>query len=308
LPLSGVDFDAMHSFILVAEKQAFHEAAQALNLSPAALSRRIQRLEASLGIRLLDRSTRHLSLTAAGRLFLPKAQQITADLTSAVEQLRKLSRAEGGHLTLACLPSMAHHLLPRIIRDFRARFPEIHLRVTECGATAVVQAVRAGEAEFGFTFRAGPDSDLAFEPIIIDPYCLVMPPNHPLTQQKQVEWTDLKRQRLITAGQQSGNMRLLEQALHGIDWRPETAYEIDHLSTSLGLVTAGLGIAVLPRSALPLTGTTAVTLRKLVAPEVSRTLGIYRRRGRPLPRIGQQLLMTVRRTAGHLADEQISDL
>ena len=203
---------------------------------------------------------------------------------------------------------MAHHLLPRIIRDFRARFPEIHLRVTECGATAVVQAVRAGEAEFGFTFRAGPDSDLAFEPIIIDPYCLVMPPNHPLTKLKQVEWTDLKRQRLITAGQQSGNMRLLEQALHGIDWRPETAYEIDHLSTSLGLVTAGLGIAVLPRSALPLTGTTAVTLRKLVAPEVSRTLGIYRRRGRPLPRIGQQLLMTVRRTAGHLADEQISDL
>ena len=143
MPLSGVDFDAMHSFILVAEKQAFHEAAQALNLSPAALSRRIQRLEAALGIRLLDRSTRHLSLTAAGRLFLPKAQQITADLTSAVEQLRKLSRAEGGHLTLACLPSMAHHLLPRIIRDFRARFPEIHLRVTECGATAVVQAVRA---------------------------------------------------------------------------------------------------------------------------------------------------------------------
>ena len=103
----------------------------------------------------------------------------------------------------------------------------------------------AGEADFGFTFRAGPDTDLAFEPIITDPYCLVMPPNHPLTKQKQVEWTELKRQRLITAGQQSGNMRLLERALHGIDWRPETAYEIDHLTTSLGLVTAGLGIAVL---------------------------------------------------------------
>ena len=172
----------------------------------------------------------------------------------------------------------------------------------------MVQAVRAGEADFGFTFRAGPDTDLAFEPIITDPYCLVMPPNHPLTKQKQVEWTELKRQRLITAGQQSGNMRLLERALHGIDWRPETAYEIDHLTTSLGLVTAGLGIAVLPRSALPLTGITAVALRKLVAPEVSRTLGIYRRRGRQLSRIGQQLLMTVRRTAGQLAAEHVSDL
>jgi DNA-binding transcriptional LysR family regulator len=163
--------------------------------------------------------------------------------------------------------------------------------------------VRAGEAEFGFTFRAGPDADLAFEPIITDPYCLVLPPDHPLTRQKEVAWSELKHQRLITAGQQSGNMRLLEQALRGIDWRPETAYEIDHLTTSLGLVTAGLGIAVLPRSSLPLAGSSSVEMRKLVEPEVSRILGIYRRRGRKLARIGQQFLMTVRRTAGVLAAE-----
>jgi DNA-binding transcriptional LysR family regulator len=303
LSMSGVDFDALRSFVLVAEKQSFQKAALALGISPAALSRRVQRLEAALGARLLERSTRQLALSVAGRLFLPKAAQITGDLANAVEQLARISRAEASQLTLACLPSMTHHLLPRIMRDFRAKFPEIHLRVNECGASAVVRAVRDGSAEFGFTFRVEPDSDLAFELIVTDPYCLALPPDHPLTRQREVKWHELKQHRLITAGQQSGNMRLLAQALNGVDWRPETTYEIDHLTTSVGMVTAGLGIAVLPRSSLPPTGSSAVETRPLVEPAVSRALGIYRPRGYKLPRIGQQLLMTVRRTAGVLAVE-----
>ena len=105
MSLSGVDFDALRSFVLVAEKQSFQKAALALGISPGALSRRVQRLEAALGARLLERSTRHLALSVAGRLFLPKAAQITADLAGAVEQLAKISRAEASQLTLACLPA-----------------------------------------------------------------------------------------------------------------------------------------------------------------------------------------------------------
>jgi DNA-binding transcriptional LysR family regulator len=303
----NIEFDTLRSFVVVAEKRVFHEAAHALGISPPALTRRIQKLELALGAALLERSTRSVALTAMGRIFLPKAIQITEDLALAVQHVRQESRAQAGHLTLACLPSMTHHLLPLIIRDFRDRYPEIHLRVTECGAAAVLQAVRADDAEFGFTFRAAPDADLAFEPILADPYCLVLPPAHPLTARRAVAWRDLKTQRLITAGNQSGNMRLLDQALRGIDWRPEASYEIDHLTTSLGLVTAGLGIAVLPRSALPPDGSPTVVVRRLVEPEVSRSLGIYRRRGKALPRAGLRLLMTVRRTATGLPSQDAED-
>ena len=302
MTLAGVDLDALRSFVLVAERQSFHEAAVALGVSPAALSRRIQRLEAALGCQLLERSTRVVALSAAGRRFLPRAVHVIDALAEAVAELQLAARSEASQLTLACLPSMTHHLLPRIIRDFRSRFPEIHLRVNECGASAVVQAVREGAAAFGFTFRAGPDGDLAFEPIMTDPYCLVLPPEHVLAARTEVAWSELRHHRLITAGQQSGNMKLLEQALRGIAWRPETAYEIDHLTTSLGLVSAGLGIAVLPRAAMPPQGMASVAIRSLVAPAVSRTLGLYRRRGRKLPRIGQQFLMAVRRTATVLAE------
>lgn len=297
MSLSGVDFDALRSFVLVEEKQSFHEAAIALGVSPAGLSRRVQRLEAALGVQLLERSTRHLALTAAGRLFLPKAVQITVDLAAAVDQVARMARAENAQLMLACLPSMTHHLLPQIIRDFRSSFPKVNVCVNECRATAVMEAVRDGSAAFGFTFRDELDTDLAFDLILVDPYCLALPPKHPLTRKAVIAWPELKWERLITAGEHSGNMRLLERALRGIDWRPETVNQIEHLTTSLGMVTAGLGIAVLPRSSLPPTGGPAIEIRALVQPNISRELGIYRRRGHKLSRIAQQFLMTVRRTA-----------
>ena len=301
---AGLDLDMLRSFVSLGETLVYHEAAAELGLSPAALTRRIQKLEAVIGAALFERSTRVVSLTPSGRMFLPRARAVLGDLDAAIREVRHDSREREGQIVIACLPSMTRYLLPRIIRDFRVRFPEIHLRVTECGAAAVVRAIRADEAEFGFTFRAAPDGDLAFDPILNDPSVLAMPPGHPLAAQAQVAWADLKPHRLITAGQQSGNMRLIDQALRGIDWRPETAYEIDHLTTSLGLVAAGLGIAVLPRSALPHDGTGGVEMRALTGPEVSRTLGIYRRRGRRLPRLGQQFLNTVRRTASALATEE----
>lgn len=293
---TDLDLNALRSFVVVAERLNFAAAARELGISPPALTRRIQKLERVVGAALLDRGTRHVALTQAGLSFLPAARGFTADLAEAVAALRRSTRVRAGQLVLACLPTMAHQLLPRIIRDFRTHWPEIHLRVIECGAASVVRAVRAGDAEFGFTFRAGPDSDLAFEPILRDPYCLAIPAGHPLAAKANVKWTELKAHRLITAGSQSGNMRLLEPALRGVDWRPETAYEIDHLTTSLGMVEAGLGIAVLPRSALP-SDASVVAARPLVEPRVERVLGIYRRRGNPLPSHGQRFLTTVRRVA-----------
>lgn len=304
---SGVDLDCLRSFVAVAERLTFSEAAAALSISAPALTRRIQRLEAALDTALLERSTRQVMPTAEGRLFLPLAREAVEAVDAAVAAVRQAALARSDHLSLACLPTLSHQLLPRILRDFRARRPEIHVRVNECGATAVVDAVRDGSASFGFGFRlaGGGASDLAFEALLRDPYCLILPPGHALAAEDAVQWPDLKPHRVITAGRQSGNMQILDEALHGIDWRPETAYEIDHLRTSLGLVEAGLGIAVVPRSALPAPLPPTLAVRPLIEPAVTRSLGIYRRRGRTLPAVAQQFLATVRRTAATLREGEV---
>lgn len=301
---SPIDLDALRSFVAVAECLAFGKAAEQLSVSRPALTRRVQRLEAALGSALLERSTRQVVLSPTGRLFLPLALQVIHDLDAAVQTVQDDARGRAGHLTLASLPTVAAHLLPRIIRDFRVRWPEIRLRVTECRATAVMRKLREGSVEFGFTFCAGREIDLAFDPILTDPYCLIMPPGHALAAQTRVAWQDLKPHALITAGTRSGNMRLLEEALHGVDWRPDTTYEIDHLTTSLGLVEAGLGIAVVPQSSLPSGPHPSIVMRPLTDPAVSRTLCLFRRRNERLSSTAQQFLMTARRTGRILSNQR----
>jgi DNA-binding transcriptional LysR family regulator len=300
---SPIDLDALRSFVAVAEALAFGKAAERLGVSTPALTRRVQRLEAALGSALLERSTRQVALSPTGRLFLPLARQVIHDLDAAVQTVQDDARGRAGHLTLASLPTVAAHLLPRIIRDFRVRWPEIRLRVTECRAAAVMRKLREGSVEFGFTFRAGEEIDLAFDPILTDPYCLIMPPGHALATQDQVAWQSLKPHALITAGSRSGNMRLLEEALNGIDWRPDTTYEIDHLTTSLGLVEAGLGIAVVPQSSLPTGPHPSIVMRPLTDPTVSRTLCLFRRRNERLSTTAQRFLMIARQTGRILSDQ-----
>jgi DNA-binding transcriptional LysR family regulator len=300
---SPIDLDALRSFVAVAESLAFGKAAERLGVSTPALTRRVQRLEAALGTALLERSTRQVALSPTGRLFLPLAQQVIHDLDAAVRTVQEDARGRAGHLTLASLPTVAAHLLPRIIRDFRVRWPEIRLRVTECRAAAVMRKLREGSVEFGFTFRAGKEIDLAFDPILTDPYCLIMPPGHALAAQDRVAWQSLKPHALITAGPRSGNMRLLEEALKGVDWRPDTTYEIEHLTTSLGLVEAGLGIAVVPQSSLPTGPHPSIVMRPLTDPVVSRTLCLFRRRNERLSTAAQRFLMIARQTGRILSNQ-----
>jgi DNA-binding transcriptional LysR family regulator len=294
-----IDLDGLRSFVAVADRLNFAQAAAALRISAPAMTRRIQRLERAIGVPLLERSTRQVVVTAEGEHFLGLAREATAAVDRAADGARALAASRAGNLVLACVPTMTYQVLPRIIRAFHAVCPQVRVRVIECGVGAVERAVREDVAVFGFGFpvQAGGDAELAFKAILTDPYCLVLPPDHPLAAFDRVAWQALKPHRVITAGQQSGNMQVLNRALKGVDWRPVTKYEVDHLTTSLGLVEAGLGIAVVPRSALPTAMPAAMITRELVEPSVTRTLGVFRRRNAAMGHAHRQFLSVARRVA-----------
>lgn len=301
---TSIDLDCLRSFVAVADRLAFHEAAIQLRISASTLTRRIQRLEAALETPLLERSTRHVVPTEEGKLLLPLARTAIAAIDTAVDAVRAASRARAGHLVLAAVPTMTNHFLPAIIQAFLARWPQTHVRVIECSADAVLQAVQDGSADFGCSFLVGSglNPTLVFEPMLTDPYCLILPPDHVLADRQEVAWADLKPHKVITAGSRSRNMEVLEAALSGVDWRPSAKYEIDHLSTSLGLVEAGLGIAVVPRSALAAQLPPGMTMRPLIEPNATRSLGLFRRRHGALPAVARHFLSSARRTAASLRD------
>lgn len=280
----------LRAFLAVAELGSFSRAAETLNLSQPALSRRIQKLEMAVGEPLLERTTRQVAPTAVGHELLPLVRRMLDELDGSLFALRDLGSARGGLVTIACLPTAAFYFLPAVIRRFNEAYPRIRVRILDLSAVEGLQAVARGEAEFGINLMGASSPDLSFDALLEDPFVLAARRDHPLAVRATVAWSDLEPYRLITVHRSSGNRTLLDAALARSGLRLRWFYEVTHLSTSLGLVEAGLGISVLPRLATPRDEHPILVTRPIGAPTVSRTIGIVRRRGTSLSPPAQRFL------------------
>ena len=272
----------IRAFLAVVDMRSFHKAARSLNLSQPALSRRIQKLEASIGAPILERTTRNVALTAVGTELLPLMRRMIEEFDSSLFAVRELGPQRTGQVTIACLPTAAFYFLPTVIKRFNDEFPHIRIRILALPANEGVQAVARGEVEFGINLMGASDPDLSFDTLLDDPFVLACRRDHALAAYDNIHWPQLVNHRLITVYRSSGNRVLLDSALAKANIKLNWFYEVTHLSTSLGLVEAGLGISVLPRLATPQTEHPILVTRAIVDPIISRPIGIVRRRGATL--------------------------
>ena len=147
-----------------------------------------------------------------------------------------------------------------------------------------MEAAEDGQADFGVSSWAAPDGALLFEPFFEDKVVLVLPPDHPLAQTSgPLKWEALAGQRLILPSQGSGNRALIDRALAPEGLSLFWSYEVPRTSTALELVRAGLGVAALPLSAVPVVDGSGLAIRPLVAPSVTRKIGLVYRRNSAIP-------------------------
>jgi DNA-binding transcriptional LysR family regulator len=281
--MSRINFalEELQAFVAVADRCNFRLAAEHLCISQPALSRRIDKLETALGLRLLERTTRQVDLTEGGRQFLERARQTLEDLEDAVARLSDSAQARRGQVTVACVPSVAQHVLPGILQRFAQQQPNVRVRIIDDSAHRVLAAVVSGEADFGLNFTGAQEPDVEFDMLGRDDYVLVMPQGHALAGRGHVAWVELAGQKMVAVSRQSANRLLVDQALAPLAQRPLWFYETEHVAGALGLVAAGLGLAALPRLSVP-PRHEALCRVPLVDPVVSRVVGLVTRRGRPL--------------------------
>lgn len=277
-----VDFLGLEAFLSIADRGSFHGAAAHLNLSQTALSHRMKKLEDDIGLKLLARTTRQVSLTPAGVELLPAARRIMDDINASFADLRMRGKARQEHLVIGCLPTLATNHLPRILKSFRQSHPDVQVRILDHSASEIAEHVQAGVAEFGITIVSAARWDLEITPLLKEAFVLACPAEHPLTRQKAVGWPEIEGVPLIRVGPQTGNRVLIDEALgsrrENLLWR----YEVQHIATAVAMVQAGLALAILPecmvaRKAAP--GLVALPLRN---PSIIRTLGVLTRKGVPL--------------------------
>jgi DNA-binding transcriptional LysR family regulator len=279
----------LQAFRTVAELSSFRKAADALHVSQPAFSRRIEKLEDALGVKLLERTTRKVSLTAVGRDFDRKVQQLLDDLDHTLLGIRGVAGTRMGEVTIACVPSTVYYYLSQVVSRYHERYPKIRVKVFDASANEVLASVARSEADFGLNFIGSQEPDIEFKPLLEERFVAACRRDHALAKKRKVSWAELGQHDFISVSKTSGNRLLLDQALAGVPGRPQAIYEAQHVTTMLGLVEAGLGVAAVPSLAMPGADHPLLVSVPLVDPIVTRKVGLIRRKGRQLAPAAQQL-------------------
>lgn len=277
-----VDFDGVQAFVAVADLGGFSRAARELHLTQTALTRRVQKLEAYLGLKLLNRTTRRVELSTVGREFLPQARAIVQDMTGAVERLKDLSRHGRGQLTLACIPSMSTHVLPGLIRTYAASHPDNGIRLIDGSSGEVRQAVLQGQADLGIAVHGEAHPDLDQRLLFKDPLVLICRAPHPLDGATSLRWSALRGTDLIGVSSFMATRVFMDYQLAKRGIRLQGRFEVQHHATAINLVAAGVAAAVLPSSTFEPGDRPGVRKIPLTHPVVRRQVVVLQRRGQTL--------------------------
>ncbi len=278
----------LRAFRALCELKNFTRAAERCHLSQSAFSASIRMLEQALGVRLFDRDTRKVELTAEGRLFDEAATRMLADLRGTLADLGEHAAQRRGRVAVAALPSLAAGWLPPVLAAFRAQHPGIELDVADELSDPCVERVRSGRADFALAAVRAAAPELRTDPFCRDDFHLVCRRDHRLARRRRLALSDLADEPFIHLARDSSVRQHVEAAV-----RPQAlrrVMELSQLSTVAGMVRAGLGITVVPALTLFHFEHADLTHRPLAAAGLQRSIYVIRRRDRSLSIAAQSML------------------
>lgn len=291
----NVTLRQLRAFVAVARAASFTRAAERLHLSQPALTVQVRELESALGARLLDRNTRQVKLTDAGRELLPTLERVLADLDGVTQSSRALAAGERGRVRVAALPSISATRLPAAIARLRERYPAIRVELRDTVAQKILALVAAEEVDFGIGSFEGAGRGFEMRPLGSDRLALVCPKGHPLDRRRNVAVKDLADWPLVLMDSMSSVRAHVQRAFAARGREATPAYEVTYMSTAVGLVRAGLGVSLLPTSALELRGMEGLRVRELSDAALSRPLSVVLKSGRSLSPAAERLVQALRK-------------
>lgn len=272
----------VQSFIILAEELNFRRTAERLGLDQSALSRRIQRLESTLGIRLLERTTREVALTQAGRSFYEDNARMMQGYAASVEQARRIAQGKSGSLRVGYMAFAATELMPGAVARFRRQHPHVDLSIGYIRTQGQKVALANDEIDLGFMIGPFDHSDYHVQQLSFEPLYVVTPRNHALSRLPAVTPADLRGQEVIL-----GDMQEWEE----YRWRLNSLFSAEGISLNvaleasntlalIGLVAAGLGVTIYPESLIGFLGRN-VDIRQIAHPAFrSETVLAWKRSNR----------------------------
>jgi DNA-binding transcriptional LysR family regulator len=247
------ELSQLRCFVAAAEELHFGRAAERLHMTQPPLSRQIQLLERTLGVRLLERTSRIVRLTPAGRRFLPEAQRILRLAESATVATRRIASGEAGSVTIGFTAAAGYSFLPQLITAARSRLPDVDLVLREMVTADQTEALASQRIDVGL-LRPPVHRDVESVCVVREPLLAALPARHPLADAPRLTLGDLDRQPLVMYSPYEARYfyDLLAAIFGAAGVAPQYVQHISQIHSILALVRAGLGAALVPEAAASL--------------------------------------------------------
>jgi DNA-binding transcriptional LysR family regulator len=290
-------------FVAVAQHGSFSQAGQIIGLSQSAVSHSIKELEAEMGIRLLDRTTREVFLTHAGQQLANRLARLLEELNTTLLDARSFGQQRSGTVRVAASQTISAHLMPQCLAASQLRYPEIKVMLRDRPQQWVLQSVRDAEVDFGIVVGPLTADEFESQPILDEPFLLLCRQDDELAGEEAIRWQRLRGRTMVLQDYASGSRVLIDEALKQQQVEVEIVQEIGHPTTLYPMVEAGIGISILPALALPLPAGRPLLVRRLF-PEINRTLMLIRRKNRSLTPAAEVIWQEVRQQAMLLTQQR----
>lgn len=235
----------LQAFVSLAELKNFTRAAEQCHTSQSAFSVMIQKLEAMVGTRLFERDTRKVTLTPEGELFAEAARSLLAEIESAFDDMSHYVERRRGRVAIAALPSLAADGLPAAIAHYRGLYPGVAVTLHDALSDQCLSMLRQGKADFVLTAPGANFQEFETSTLCSDPFYLVCRRDHPLAGKRSIALPDLAGRELIHLAKSSSVRQHVDVLLRNVE-TVHSGFEVEHLATVAGLVSQGLGIALVP--------------------------------------------------------------
>ncbi len=234
-------------FVTVSEQKNFSRAAELLNLSQPGVSLHIRNLENELGAKLMHRSPKQVKLTEAGHILYQKAKKILALYDEARRDIQLLQDTVTGSIHVGASFTIGEYLLPRLLAEFVAQYPQVELQVTIGNTWEIVQKVRKQELHLGLVEGTVTEPGLTITPYMKDELLLVAAPDHPLCEMRQADVSKLHHWSWILRESGSGTRAFSDRFLQEHKLEIKRTYVFNSSQGVKEAVAAGLGLAILSR-------------------------------------------------------------
>jgi DNA-binding transcriptional LysR family regulator len=237
-------------FTAVATELHFGRAAEKLHIAQPPLSKQIQDLEAELGFELFTRTKRSVTLTPAGQAFLVEVAQIFQQLNKAIEIGRKTSRGELGQISIGFVGSATYHILPVILQQFRDKYPHVQIELHELTTDRQLIWLREGRIDIGLIRPPIIDVDFGSQIIFQESLVVALPSNHHLAKLNTIQLSSLATEPFILFPRQlaPGLYDPIIAICQAAGFSPQVVQECIQMQTIVSLVSANMGVSILPES------------------------------------------------------------